>query len=183
MTSSNIFPYSPQEQAMVRHHFVQFLDLGEYYSASQFEADVMRLLPQLWQQADYAVMCGGSMLYVDAVCKGIDLMPTISAEVREKVQRQYNECGIECIIAQLELLDSDYLAIVDKKNEKRLLHALEICLQSGKPYSELRTGQVKPRPFEMVKIGLNMQNCAIKIMQIISMKKWNLIFLRCAIWV
>ena len=144
------------ELAAVKHHFVAFKSVTDYYSAAQFESDVLSLLPQLFAKSGCAVMCGGSMLYVDAVCKGIDLMPTISAEVREKVQRQYNECGIECIIAQLELLDSDYLAIVDKKNEKRLLHALEICLQSGKPYSELRTGQVKLRPFEMVKIGLNM---------------------------
>ena len=133
-----------------------FKSITDYYSAAEFEADVLALLPSLFAKSDYAVMCGGSMLYVDAVCKGIDQMPTISNEVREKVLRQYHECGIECIIAQLELLDPDYLKIVDIKNEKRLLHALEICLQAGVPYSTLRTGQVKPRPFKMMKIGLDM---------------------------
>lgn len=144
------------EQAQAKHHFVGFKSITDYYSAAEFEADVLALLPSLFAKSDYAVMCGGSMLYVDAVCKGIDQMPTISNEVREKVLRQYYECGIECIIAQLELLDPDYLKIVDIKNEKRLLHALEICLQAGVPYSTLRTGQVKPRPFKMMKIGLDM---------------------------
>lgn len=144
------------EQAQAKHHFVGFKSITDYYSAAEFEADVLALLPSLFAKSDYAVMCGGSMLYVDAVCKGIDQMPTISNEVRAKVLRQYHECGIECIIAQLELLDPDYLKIVDIKNEKRLLHALEICLQAGVPYSTLRTGQVKPRPFKMMKIGLDM---------------------------
>ena len=144
------------EQALAKHHFVGFKSITDYYSAAEFETDVLALLPSLFAKSDYAVMCGGSMLYVDAVCKGIDLMPTISTEVREKVLRQYHECGIEYIIAQLELLDPDYLKIVDIKNEKRLLHALEICLQAGVPYSSLRTGQVKPRPFKIVKIGLDM---------------------------
>lgn len=145
-----------EEQARVKHHFVGFKSITDYYSAAEFESDTLALLPQLFAKSGYAVMCGGSMLYVDAVCKGIDQMPTISTEVREKVLRQYGECGIECIIAQLELLDPDYLRIVDIKNEKRLLHALEICLQAGVPYSSLRTGQVKPRPFRIVKIGLDM---------------------------
>ena len=149
------------EQARVRHHFVGHKSITEYYSAAEFEADVLRLLPALFATSDYAVMCGGSMLYVDAVCKGIDLMPTISPEVRDKVLRQYGECGIECIIAQLELLDPDYLRIVDLKNEKRLLHALEICLQAGVPYTSLRTGQVKPRPFRIVKYGLDMERAQL----------------------
>ena len=108
------------ELAAVRHHFVGILGLDEYYSAAQFEEDALAVIGRLFLTHDYVVMCGGSMLYVDAVCKGIDLMPTISTEVREKVLRQYHECGIECIIAQLELLDPDYLKIVDIKNEKRL---------------------------------------------------------------
>ena len=142
--------------ARVRHHFVGTLGLDEYFSAAQYEAEALEVIAHLHSCHDDVVMCGGSMLYVDAVCKGIDQMPTISTEVREKVLRQYHECGIECIIAQLELLDPDYLKIVDIKNEKRLLHALEICLQAGVPYSSLRTGQVKPRPFKIVKIGLDM---------------------------
>lgn len=146
-----------QEQAMVRHHFVQFLDLGEYYSASQFEGDVMRLLPQLWQQGDYAVMCGGSMMYVDAVCRGIDDIPTISPEVRAQVLAEYETDGLEAMLAQLQQLDPAYYAEVDQRNTKRVLHAVEICRQAGVPYSSLRTGQAKPRPFDIVKIGLNIE--------------------------
>lgn len=145
-----------EEQATVPHHFVAIKSITDYYSSAQFEADVLDLLPGLFDKSGYAVMCGGSMLYVDAVCKGIDDMPTISSEIREKVVRMYQDCGIECIIAQLELLDPEYLRIVDIKNEKRLLHALEICLQSGQSYTSLRTGKKKQRPFRIVKIGLNM---------------------------
>ena len=145
-----------EEQAIVPHHFVVIKSITDYYSSAQFETDVLSLLPSLFKKSGYAVMCGGSMLYVDAVCKGIDDMPTISTEIREKVMRMYQDCGIECIIAQLELLDPDYLRIVDIKNEKRLLHALEICLQSGQSYTSLRTGKKKQRPFRIVKIGLNM---------------------------
>lgn len=145
-----------EEQAIVPHHFVAIKSITDNYSSAQFEADVLNLLPHLFATSRYAVMCGGSMLYVDAVCRGIDDMPTISDEIRKKVMRQYEECGIECIIAQLELLDPEYLKIVDIKNEKRLLHALEICLQSGQSYTSLRTGKKKHRPFRIIKIGLNM---------------------------
>ncbi len=145
-----------EERAIVPHHFVAIKSITDYYSSAQFEADVLNLLPHLFATSRYAVMCGGSMLYVDAVCRGIDDMPTISDEIRKKVMRQYDECGIECIIAQLELLDPEYLKIVDIKNEKRLLHALEICLQSGQSYTSLRTGKKKHRPFRIIKIGLNM---------------------------
>lgn len=145
-----------EERAIVPHHFVAIKSITDYYSSAQFEADVLNLLPHLFATSRYAVMCGGSMLYVDAVCRGIDDMPTISDEIRKKVMRQYEECGIECIIAQLELLDPEYLKIVDIKNEKRLLHALEICLQSGQSYTSLRTGKKKHRPFRIIKIGLNM---------------------------
>lgn len=145
-----------EERAIVPHHFVAIKSITDYYSSAQFEADVLNLLPHLFATSRYAVMCGGSMLYVDAVCRGTDDMPTISDEIRKKVMRQYDECGIECIIAQLELLDPEYLKIVDIKNEKRLLHALEICLQSGQSYTSLRTGKKKHRPFRIIKIGLNM---------------------------
>ena len=145
-----------EEQAAVRHHFVGVKSITEYYSAAQFEADVLDLLPSLFERSGCAVMCGGSMMYADAVCNGIDAMPTISPEVREKVARQYRDCGIECIIAQLELLDPEYLRKADTRNSKRLLHALEICLQSGRTYTSFRTGERKRRPFRIVKIGLNL---------------------------
>ena len=145
-----------EEQAMVKHHFVGFLNLDEYYSAAQFESDVMALLPTLWKKSDYAVLCGGSMMYVDAVCKGIDLVPDISPEVRAAAKRQWKNEGIEPLLAELKQADPDYYAIVDKKNPKRIVHAIEVCRQTGKPYSTFRTGKAKERPFRIIKIGLNM---------------------------
>ena len=148
---------TPEEQALVRHHFVQFKALDEYYSAAQFETDVLQLLPSLWQQGDYAVMCGGSMMYVDAVCNGIDPIPDISDEVRQAVKRQWHEQGLEPLLAELERLDPVYYGQVDKQNHRRVLHAVEICRQTGKPYSTLRTGKAKQRPFNIIKVGLNME--------------------------
>ena len=148
---------TPEEQALVHHHFVQFKALDEYYSAAQFETDVLQLLPSLWQQGDYAVMCGGSMMYVDAVCNGIDPIPDISDEVRQAVKRQWHEQGLEPLLAELERLDPVYYGQVDKQNHRRVLHAVEICRQTGKPYSTLRTGKAKQRPFNIIKVGLNME--------------------------
>ena len=126
-------------------------------SAAQFETDVMALLPALWQQSDYAVMCGGSMMYVDAVCRGIDPIPDISDEVRTAVKRQWQEQGLEPLLEELKCLDPTYYEQVDKLNPKRVVHAVEICRQAGVPYSSLRTGQAKQRPFNIIKIGLNME--------------------------
>ncbi len=147
---------TPEEQALVPHHFVQFKNLDEYYSAAQFEADVMALLPSLWARSDYAVMCGGSMMYVDAVCKGIDVMPDVSDKVRQATKQQYRDEGLAAMLAELERLDPDYYAIVDRNNPKRVVHAVEICRSTGTTYTSLRTGKVKERPFNIVKIGLNM---------------------------
>ncbi|MBO4722275.1 MAG: tRNA (adenosine(37)-N6)-dimethylallyltransferase MiaA [Muribaculaceae bacterium] len=148
---------TPEEQALVRHHFVQFKELDEYYSASQFEADVMALLPSLWQQGDNVVMCGGSMMYVDAVCKGIDPIPDISDEVRQAVKQEWQEQGLEPLLKELQRLDPIYYKQVDKLNPKRVVHAIEVCRQAGVPYSSLRTGQAKSRPFNIIKIGLNIE--------------------------
>ena len=148
---------SPEELALVHHHFVQFKNLDEYYSAAQFEADVMALLPKLWEHGDYVVMCGGSMLYVDAVCRGIDQIPDISDEVRSSVKKQWQEQGLEPLLQELKRLDPAYFAVVDKKNPVRIIHAIEVCRQTGIPYSSLRTGKVKERPFNIIKIGLNME--------------------------
>ena len=147
---------SAEELQAVRHHFVGIKSVADYYSAAQFEQEAIDLLPQLFDRSPRrcAVMCGGSMMYVDAVCRGIDPMPTISPEVRQRVIQLRDECGIEAIVAQLELLDPDYLKIADPANHKRLLHALEVCYQARRPYTELRTGQAKQRTFKIVKIGL-----------------------------
>ena len=152
---------TPQEQALVPHHFVQFKELDEYYSVAQFETDVMALLPSLWQQGDYAVMSGGSMMYVDAVCKGIDYIPDISNEVRAAVKKQWQENGLEPLLAELERLDPIYYAQVDRLNPVRVIHAVEICRQAGVPYSSLRTGKAKQRPFNIIKVGLNIDRPAL----------------------
>lgn len=146
-----------EEQAMAKHHFVEFRELDEYYSAAQYEADVMQLLPSLWQHSDYVVMCGGSMMYVDAVCRGIDEIPNISDDLRARVLRDLDNIGLEGLLAELEIIDPEYYAQVDKCNTRRVVHAIEICRQTGVPYSSLRTGQAKQRDFNIVKIGLNME--------------------------
>ena len=148
---------TPEEQALVHHHFVQFKELDEYYSAAQFEADVMALLPSLFKQGDYVVMCGGSMMYVDAVCRGIDQIPDISDEVRQAVKQEWQEQGLESLLKELQRLDPIYYEQVDRLNPKRVVHAIEVCRQAGVPYSSLRTGQAKPRPFNIIKIGLNIE--------------------------
>ncbi|MDY3858935.1 MAG: tRNA (adenosine(37)-N6)-dimethylallyltransferase MiaA [Muribaculaceae bacterium] len=145
---------TPDELAAVPHHFVQFLDLDAYYSAAQFEEDVMALLPKLFSRSDYAIMCGGSMMYVDAVTRGIDLLPTISNEIRTRCLNLYQREGLEAVHRCLETLDPAYLATADLQNPRRMIHALEICLQAGVPYSSLRTGAVKERPFRIVKFAL-----------------------------
>lgn len=148
---------TPQEQALVRHHFVQFKELDELYSAAQFESDVMALLPVLWHQSDYVVMCGGSMLYVDAVCRGIDQIPDISDDVRRAVKQEWEEHGLEPLLDELRRVDPVYFEQVDKKNPKRVVHAVEVCRQAGVSYSSLRTGMAKPRPFDIIKVGLNIE--------------------------
>ena len=144
------------ELAAVRHHFVGILGLDDYYSAAQFEVDALRVIDGIFRDHDYAVMCGGSMMYVDAVCKGIDQLPTISDHVRADVARRLADNGADAMREELRRLDPDYYAQVDLNNVKRVAHAVEICLEAGKPYSSLRTGAVKQRPFRIVKIGLNL---------------------------
>lgn len=148
---------TPEELTAVRHHFVAFKNLVESYSAAQFEADVLSLLPSLWQQSDYAVMCGGSMLYVDAVCRGIDQLPDISPEVRNDVKEKLAREGLESLVEELERLDPLYAATIDRKNTSRVCHGVEICRQAGVPYSTLRTGTDKPRDFNIVKLALNIE--------------------------
>ena len=147
-------PTQEQLQA-VKHHFIATLNLDQYYSAAQFEEDVMRLLPQLWETNEYVVMCGGSMMYVDAITRGIDELPTISPEIREYATSLYRDFGIERIREELLKLDPVYYKQVDQNNHKRLVHAIEISLQAGVPYSTLRTGEVKSRPFRIEKFAID----------------------------
>lgn len=143
-----------EQLSRVPHHFVGTLPLDAYYSAAQFEADVLALLPTLFQDSDYAILAGGSVMYIDAVTNGLDDIPAISDEVRTKVKKLYDEHGLDGLNAMLEVLDPEYFATVDKANTKRVAHALEICFQAGKPYSELRTGKTKPRPFNIIRTAI-----------------------------
>ena len=145
---------TPEEQARVLHHFVGILGLEDYYSAAQYETDVMALLEQKFQQSDVVVMSGGSMMYIDAVCQGIDDIPTVDDETRLRMKERYEKEGLEPLAAELRLLDPEYYAICDVKNPKRVVHALEICYMTGKTYTSFRVKTKKERPFRIVKIGL-----------------------------
>ena len=142
------------QQQRVRHYFVGTLGLTDYYSAAQYETDVLRLLDDLYSQHPYALLTGGSMMYIDAVCKGIDDIPTVDEETRRLMWERYEEVGLEQLCKELKLLDPEYYNLVDHKNPKRVIHALEICYMTGKPYSSFRTSQPKARPFDILKIGL-----------------------------
>ena len=144
------------ELAAVPHHFINILDLDQYYSAAQFESDVLELLPQLFAKHDYVVMCGGSMMYVDAVCNGLDNIPTVSDELRAQAYPILENEGLEGVSRRVAEIDPEYYAIADKQNAKRLVHALEIYMHSGKTFSSFRTGAKKQRPFHIHKFVLNM---------------------------
>ncbi len=149
-------PPTPEQLSAAPHHFIATLDLDSYYSAAQYEEDALKLLETLFKTDDYAIMCGGSMMYVDAVTRGIDLLPTISEDVRRTAYNIYEQGGIDAVREKLQEFDPDYYAIVDKCNHKRMIHAIEITLQAGQPYSSLRTGAVKPRPFKILKYAIEM---------------------------
>lgn len=138
----------------VPHHFVGTLQLTDYYSAAQYESEVLAVLDDLFQQHKMVLLTGGSMMYVDAICKGIDDIPTVDAETRALMLQRYQEEGLERMCAELKLVDPEYYKIVDLKNPKRVIHALEICYMTGKTYTSFRTQQKKARPFRIVKIGL-----------------------------
>lgn len=144
-----------EERKAVPHHFVHSHSLEEDYNASRFEKDVLELLEKLYMKHNMVLLVGGSMLYVDAVCKGIDLMPDADPEIRQKLKQQFENEGIESLRLQLKKLDPDYYKTVDLKNPNRIIHALEISIQTGKPYSSFRTETTKERHFKIIKIGLN----------------------------
>ncbi|MCH5222021.1 MAG: tRNA (adenosine(37)-N6)-dimethylallyltransferase MiaA [Muribaculaceae bacterium] len=146
-----------EERGRAFHHLVGILDLDDYYSAARFEADAMRLLPSIWAKSNVAVVSGGSMMYVDALTKGIDDMPTIDDATRQYVLNLLNQHGLEGVLAQLHIVDPQYYSIVDRCNTRRVVHALEVSLQAGKPYSTFRTGQAQKRPFTIIKIAIEWQ--------------------------
>jgi len=144
-----------EQMAQVTHHFVGTLSIGDYYSASMYEQDVMALLTTLFRDSDYALLSGGSMMYIDAVCNGIDDIPTVDEATRTLLKRRLADEGLESLVEELHRLDPEHWAIVDRQNPRRVVHALEICLMTGKTYTSFRTATRKERPFTVVKIGLN----------------------------
>lgn len=144
-----------EEQRRVKHYFVGNLHVTDYYNASMYENDVLCLLDELFKNNDVVIMSGGSMMYVDAVCKGIDDIPSVNEIIRCEIIEKYETEGLEPISEDLKRLDPEYFSIVDTKNPKRIIHALEICLSTGKTYTSFRRKVKKQRPFRIMKIGLN----------------------------
>lgn len=143
-----------KQMARVKHYMVGMLSISDYYSASAFELDVISLLENLFKQQNIVLMTGGSMMYIDAVCDGIDDIPTVRPEIREELYRQYQEEGLAPILEELRRADPKHYGEVDRNNYKRVIHAVEICRQTGRPYSSFRTNRKKERPFNIIKVGL-----------------------------
>lgn len=144
-----------EQMKRVPHHFVGILPPDAYYSAAQYESDVLILLNELFKSHEHVLLTGGSMMYVDAICKGIDDIPTVDQETRQMVMHRFEKDGLEQLTRELKILDPEYYKIVDLKNPKRVMHALEICYMTGKSYTSFRTNTIKERPFNILKIGLN----------------------------
>lgn len=147
---------APTEEYLKRmkHYFVGTLKLTDYYSAAQYESEVISLLEELFKSNNTILLTGGSMMYIDAICKGIDDIPTVDSETRQMMMEKYEKEGLDRLCAELKLLDPEYYSTVDLKNPKRVIHALEICYMTGKTYTSFRTGNKKQRPFDIIKIGL-----------------------------
>ncbi|NLO01138.1 MAG: tRNA (adenosine(37)-N6)-dimethylallyltransferase MiaA [Bacteroidales bacterium] len=152
---------SKEELAAVRHHFIQSHSIFQNYNASIFEKEVLALLDLLFKKYDTVLMVGGSMLYIDAVCKGIDTIPDADPAVRETLKSRLGAEGLGSLRMQLKQLDPLYYSETDLKNPARIIHALEICLTSGKPYSSFRSNLSKKRPFKILKTGINCDRKAL----------------------
>ena len=144
-----------QQRRCVEHYFVGSHHIEDYYSAAMYEQDVIRLLEKLFKTHHVVVMSGGSMMYIDAVCQGIDDIPTIDESTRSLFKEKLNREGLPSLSEQLKELDPEYWKIVDKQNPRRVIHALEICHMTGKTYTSFRKNTKKERPFNIIKIGLN----------------------------
>ena len=151
---------TPEQQATVKHYFVGNHHLQDYYSAAKFEQDALSLISRLFNgeeddiQHDTALMSGGSMMYIDAVCKGIDNIPTVDDQTRQLMKQRLATEGLEALVDELKQLDPEHWKIVDRNNPRRVIHALEICHMTGRTYTSFRTNSIKHRPFNIIKIGL-----------------------------
>lgn len=148
-------PPTEAQMQQVHHDFVGILGLDDYYSASLFEQQVLKLLDRQFLTSDYALMAGGSMMYIDAVCDGIDDIPTIDDQTRTMMKQRLADEGLEALCEELRQRDPEYYEIVDRQNPRRVVHALEICLMTGKTYTSFRKREKRQRPFSIIKIGLN----------------------------
>lgn len=144
-----------EQQERVKHYFVGTLHLTDYYSAAKYEEDVLQLLNQLFNQRQMALLSGGSMMYIDAVCQGIDDIPTVDETTRRLMKRKLETEGLDALAAELKVLDPEHYKIVDLHNPRRVVHALEICHMTGNTYTSYRKNTKKIRPFNIIKIGLN----------------------------
>ena len=148
---------SPSDEQLreVKHYFVGSIGIDDYYNASLYEQDVLRVLDEQFCHSPIQLLTGGSMMYIDAVCNGIDDIPTIRDDIRNEMKQRYAEEGLEALCADLQRLDPEHYAVVDRKNYRRVIHALEICYQTGQTYTSFRKQERKQRPFRIVRIGLN----------------------------
>ena len=147
---------SKEQQRRVKHFFVGNHHIQDYYNASMYEEDVLKLLPQIFHSHSHrALLSGGSMMYIDAACKGIDDIPTVDEHTRTLMKQRLSDEGLPTLVAELKRLDPEHWEIVDKKNPRRVIHALEICHMTGRTYTSFRTNQIKRRPFNIIKIGLD----------------------------
>lgn len=144
-----------EQQERVKHYFVGTLHLTDYYSAAKYEEDVLQLLNQLFNQRQMALLSGGSMMYIDAVCQGIDDIPTVDEATRRLMKRKLETEGLDALVTELKVLDPEHYKIVDLHNPRRVAHALEICHMTGNTYTSYRKNTKKIRPFNIIKIGLN----------------------------
>ena len=144
---------SDEQLQQVPHLFVGTKSIDDYYNASMYEQEVLSYIKE--SSSPIELLSGGSMMYIDAVCNGIDDIPTVREDIREEMKRRYKEEGLEALCEELKRLDPEHYAIVDRQNYRRVIHALEICHQTGKTYTSFRTQQKKERPFHIIKIGLN----------------------------
>lgn len=145
-----------KQQERTKHYFVGTHKLTDYYSASLYEQDVIQLLDKLFNDSDIAILTGGSMMYIDAVCNGIDDIPTVDENTRETMKRRLATEGLPTLVEELKQLDPEHWNIVDRNNPRRVVHALEICHMTGKTYTSFRKNEKKKRPFNTIKIGLTL---------------------------
>ena len=139
----------------INHHFIQNKSIHHYYNVSEYETEALQLIHELHKRSNPVILTGGSMLYLDTICNGIDDIPTVDPEIRDEVIKWYEANGIEALRCRLQEVDPEYYEEVDRNNPKRMLHAVEVCQMTGKTFTSFRTRTVKERPFRIIKIGIN----------------------------